>query len=114
MNKRLVIAVCCILLSLSSFAAKLSGVVTDAVDGKPLQGVLVVIKENSKIAETDESGKYEFDNVESGTYEVIFNLLTYKKVLQTVAIIGNKDVVVNIKMKGEANALKDVTVKAAR
>lgn len=114
MNKQLLLAACCILISLQSFAARLSGIVTDAANGTPLQGVLVVIKENNKTAETDEAGKYEFENVDNGTYEVIFNLLTYKKVLQTVTVISNKGVVLNIKMKSEGNALKDVTVNAAR
>lgn len=114
MNKKLLFVIVCMLCTLSSFAAKITGTVTDAANGAPLPGVLVVIKETNKVAETDDNGKYAFENVDNGTYEIIFNLLTYKKVLQTVSVLSNKDVVQDIKMKGEANALKDVTVKAAR
>src|SRR4051812_40820519 len=114
MNKKLLFAFVCILISLQSFAAKLSGTVTDVANGTPLSNVLVVIKENNRTAETDENGKYEFTNVDNGSYELIFNLLTYKKVLQSVSILNGKDAIVDVKMKGEVNALKDITVKAAR
>ncbi|WP_276133399.1 TonB-dependent receptor [Polluticoccus soli] len=114
MNKHLLFFLLFISLSMPAFAAKVSGVVTDASTGEPLQGVLVVIKELNRPVETDDSGRYEIDNVPGGTYEVLFNFLTYKQMLQTVSIINNKDVVLNIKLKPEGNTLKDVTVKAAR
>ncbi|RYD58176.1 MAG: TonB-dependent receptor [Sphingobacteriales bacterium] len=104
-----------ILISIFSFAAKISGTVNDATEKTPLEGVLVVVKELNKYAETDSAGVFVIDGVESGTYEVIFSLLTFKELHQTVSVLNNRDVNLSIALKGEGtNKLGDVTIRATR
>jgi outer membrane receptor protein involved in Fe transport len=106
----LVILLC---LSFQTFAGKISGRVTDAAGNEPLTGVVVVIKELNKGVQTDEDGNFEFNDIKKGTYEIVFSLVSYKKVLQTVTLL-NKDVVLDMSLKTEGNTLKDVTIKAAK
>ncbi|MBS1774430.1 MAG: TonB-dependent receptor [Bacteroidetes bacterium] len=102
-------------LSLQGFAAKITGTVLDAKDNSPIIGVVVIVKNTDKGAQTDVDGKFEINNIEDGTYEVLFSYIGYKKVLETVTVIKGKDVDLNIILKEEEKkTLKDVTVKATR
>lgn len=101
-----------ILLSFNSFAAKVFGVVRDEKN-EPLIGAVVVLKGLEKGTQTDVDGKYEFDNVEDGTYEIVFSMVTYKKVLKTITVLKGKDIELNVVLAEEGNKkLTDVTVKA--
>jgi outer membrane receptor protein involved in Fe transport len=111
MYKRYLFLVLILVSSFNVYAGKISGKVTDAANNEPLTGVLVVVRELNKVVETDDSGKYEFTGIDKGTYEIVFNYVTYKKNLQTVTLLS-KDVELNVSLKSETNTLKDVTVKA--
>lgn len=101
-----------ILLSFNSFAAKVFGVVRDEKN-EPLIGAVVVLKGAEKGTQTDVDGKYEFNNVEDGTYEIVFSMVTYKKVLKTITVLKDKDVELDAVLKEEGNnKLTEVTVKA--
>jgi outer membrane receptor protein involved in Fe transport len=107
---------CIFFASMAAYAGKITGVIIDEATNEPLTGVVVAIKSLGKGTQTDFEGKYEFENIESGTYEVVFSMLGYKNVLQTVSIINNKDIAVDGKLKPETarTTLSDVTVKASR
>jgi len=101
-----------ILVSFNSFAAKISGLVKDEKN-EPLIGAVVVLKGAEKGTQTDVDGKYEFNNVEDGTYEIVFSMVTYKKVLKTITVINGKDVELDAVLKEEGNnKLTEVTVKS--
>lgn len=103
-----------ILLSFNSFAAKVFGVVRDEKN-EPLIGAVVVLKGLEKGTQTDIDGKYEFDNVEDGTYEIVFSMVTYKKVLKTITVLKGKDVEMDAVLKEEGNnKLTEVTVKSTK
>lgn len=103
-----------ILLSFNSFAAKVFGVVRDEKN-EPLIGAVVVLKGLEKGTQTDIDGRYEFDNVEDGTYEIVFSMVTYKKVLKTITVLKGKDVELDAVLKEEGNnKLTEVTVKATK
>ena len=55
--------------------ASLSGVVSDADSGMVLPGVTVTLGSNS--ITTDENGYYEFDNMATGNYQIMFSVLNY-------------------------------------
>lgn len=105
------LACACVLVSINAFAAKITGVVIDEKK-EPLIGVVVILKNTDKGAQTDPDGKFEIAGVEDGTYEVLFTMLTYKKVLKTVTIIKDQDVALEIVMKEEGKNLSEVTVKS--
>lgn len=100
-----------ILVSINAFAAKISGTVTDEKK-EPLIGVVVIIKNTDKGAQTDADGKFEIANIEDGTYEIVFSMLTYKKVLKTITVFKGQDVTVDIVLKEEGKNLSEVTVKS--
>jgi Outer membrane receptor proteins, mostly Fe transport len=110
MRNKFILALLFLFISFQTFAAKISGVVIDA-DSTPVIGAVVAIKELGKGTQTDENGAFEFTGVESGTYELVFSMVAYKKMLQTVTVFNNKDIVVNVSLKSEANKLSDVVVR---
>lgn len=110
MRNKFILALLFLFISFQSFAAKISGIVLDA-DSTPVIGAVVAIKELGKGTQTDENGAFEFTGVESGTYELVFSMVSFKKMLQTVTVLNNKDAVVNVSLKSEANKLSDVTVR---
>ncbi|RYE22799.1 MAG: TonB-dependent receptor, partial [Sphingobacteriales bacterium] len=117
MYKQLPLFLFCLLIaSFTANAAKISGTLIDESNNEPMMGVVVAVKALGSGTQTDADGKYEFDNIESGTYEVVFSMMGFKNVLQTVTVLNNKDVVVDVKLKTETSrtTLSDVTVKASR
>jgi len=99
--------------SVVAFAAKVSGIVTDEKN-EPLIGAVVVLKGAEKGTQTDVDGKFEINGVEDGTYEVLFTMITYKKVLKTITITKGKDVELTVQLKEESASknLTEVTVKS--
>src|SRR5262245_33775177 len=62
-----------LLLPLHLFAqtgTTLSGRITQAENGQPLSGALVVIDELQRETRADDDGRYRFDNVPPGNYHV--------------------------------------------
>jgi outer membrane receptor protein involved in Fe transport len=96
------------------FAAKISGTVKDAADNSALSGVVINIKGTAKGAVTDLDGNYEFKDVADGEYVLVFSMMTYDKLEKTVTVKDNKDVIVDISLKGEKKELKSVNVAQSR
>lgn len=101
-------------ISLSSFAANITGTVKDAGDGSPLTGVIINIKNTSIATQTDADGNFEFTGLNDGKYELVFAFVTYKKYTAAVTIAGGADVVLDIKLKSENRELKGVSVSGNR
>jgi iron complex outermembrane receptor protein len=96
-------ATCTILLNLSlvlvflsffsvSVAAQstgtLRGTVTLGQSGKPIHNVLVTILQLRRTVNTDDSGKYEFQDVPAGRYDVLAHLDRVPDVVQSVNVSG--------------------------
>src|ERR1041384_6953618 len=54
--------------------ATLRGTVTLSDSGKPIHNVLVTILQLKRTVDTDENGKYEFQGVPPGRYDVVAHL----------------------------------------
>lgn len=81
----------CGLLATLSVAAQsaggtLQGTVTYATNGNPLHNVVVTITQLRRTAETDEQGKYTFDNLPAGSYSVLAHLEGFPDVAQKVTV----------------------------
>ncbi len=57
----------------------ISGQVLDQRTNETLVGVKVALKGTDKVAYTDFDGKYSFNNVKPGTYELTASYISYEK-----------------------------------
>lgn len=92
---------------------KLTGVVTDAESGKPIEGVAVVIQGTTLGANTNASGRYFIIQVPPGSYTVQARRLGYQSVNATnvqIAIDATREQ--NFKLNATNQTLTAITVQA--
>ena len=92
---------------------KLTGVVTDAESGKPIEGVAVIVQGTTLGSNTNAAGKYFIIQVPPGTYTVQARRLGYQSVSATnvqVTIDGTREQ--NFKLRASNQTLAAVTVQA--
>lgn len=92
---------------------KLTGVVTDAETGKPIEGVAVVVQGTTLGANTNSTGKFFIIQVPPGTYSVQARRLGFQSVTTAgvqVTIDGTREV--NFKLRASNQTLAAVTVQA--
>ncbi len=63
--------------------SSISGTVKDP-NGKPLQGVSVIIQKSERGTATDEHGNFSFKNLPPGFYTLELSLVSYSKLIQEV------------------------------
>ncbi len=104
----------CILLVFISFGVKaqqtysISGTVTDG-KGITLPGATVFITNSKYIQATDNGGKFSFNNITPGTYEVVVKLLGFEPDIQSVTI-REKSANLTARLKESVTALKGVNI----
>ena len=92
---------------------KLTGVVTDAETGKPVEGVAVVIQGTTLGSNTNASGRYFIIQVPPGTYSVQARRLGFQSVTATnVAISIDVTREQNFKLRSSNQTLAAITVQA--
>ncbi len=94
---------------------KLTGIVTDAESGKPVEGVAVVIQGTTLGANTNSAGRYFIIQVPPGTYTVQARRLGFQSVNATdvrIAIDVTREQ--NFKMKASNQTLQAITVQAEK
>lgn len=69
-----------------SAAGTLGGTITYAANGNPLHNVVVTVLQLRRTAETDEQGKYSFDNLPAGTYTVLAHTEGFPDVAQKITV----------------------------
>ncbi len=92
---------------------KLTGTVTDAETGKPIEGVAVVVQGTTLGQTTNSSGRYFIIQVPPGTYTVQARRLGYQSVSATnvtITIDGTREQ--NFKLRASNQTLAAVTVQA--
>jgi iron complex outermembrane receptor protein len=80
------------ILALPAFAqsgGSLEGTVTLGETGKPIHGITVTILQLRRSTITDDNGKYEFQNIPPGSYDVTAHLERAPDVLQRVTVSGS-------------------------
>ena len=88
------------------------GILTDTeMNDDPLPFANVLIKGTTKGTTSDFDGLYELDNIEPGTYTLVFSFLGYKTVELSVEVEAGKDVEVNVPMSAtEGVSLDEVII----
>ena len=78
----------------------ISGQVIDMNTGEALAGVEVVIKGTTLKAYTDFDGNFEVKNLQSGTYDLVVSMISYRKsLIEDLSSAG--DETLNIKLMEE-------------
>ena len=100
-------------LTISTFAhnaGSICGTVFDSQTGLPIIGANIQIKSSLIGTNSDLTGKYEFKNIQIGTYEVIFSSLGYKSAARNISIKENITDTLTVKLESSSVGLGEVTV----
>jgi hypothetical protein len=97
------------LLTFSAFAnaqtAMLQGTITESETGEPLMFATVVVKQNGIVktgTQIDFDGKYRFDSLAVGTYEVEVRYVGYpNKIISGVVLFPDRNLTLNVEMPQE-------------
>src|ERR1700752_2857773 len=90
-------------------SASLRGTVTLSDSGKPIHNPLVTILQLGRTFDTDENGKYEFQNVPPGRYDVVAHLDRVPDMVKSVSVSGETTLDFQIELIG---ATEQVTITA--
>lgn len=91
----------------------IKGIVKDAVSGRPLSYVNVVIWHTAVGAVSDSAGGFEISAVKPGSYRLQTSFVGYKPVVSAEFQVANKDVFVAVEMEEARENLGEVQVVAS-
>lgn len=108
---------CCILLSIATFAQQptqtIKGYVYDQSSNEPLPFVVITILNTQTSTTTDESGHFEFKNINIGRYNIQSFMTGYEPyILKEIQVSSAKEVFINMPMKESVTTLSEVEIKA--
>jgi len=107
-----------IILSVNIFAGvtgKIAGKVTEAQSGEPLIGINIIIEGTTQGAATGLDGTYIINNVDPGTYNLVFSGVGYqKKIITNVTVSSDFTTNINVELSSEAIGLETVVVEATK
>lgn len=94
-------------------AASLGGLIKDAISNEPLPYATVALDGTSVAVSSDEAGKFLFDDIQAGTYNVSVRLVGYQsKKLFNVLVNGTRRLSLEISMEPDRKVLGEVTINA--
>jgi outer membrane receptor protein involved in Fe transport len=94
---------------------KIAGKVTDTESGEPLIGINVIIEGTTQGAATGLDGSYIINNVEPGTYNMVFSGVGYqKKIVTDVRVSSDFTTNIDIDLSSETIGLETITVVAPK
>jgi CarboxypepD_reg-like domain/TonB-dependent Receptor Plug Domain len=98
----------------SGFSQQISikGFVTDKVDGEPLVGATVILKNSNYALNTDVLGTFHFRGITKGRYTLVVSLLSYKEYQQELFVSENKEL--KILLQPTSINLAEVTVSPTK
>jgi len=107
-----ILIICFSIVCTAQQTGSLTGALSDKeTGGQPLPFANVIIKGTSKGTTSDFDGLYTIDNLEPGTYTVVFSFIGYETVeVPNVKIEANKPTEVNTSLGSSAAALEEVIV----
>lgn len=100
------------LFSQATFAAQITGLVSDADTQEELIGAIVYIESLQASTITGLNGTYLLRNIPKGTYKVWVSYIGYKDIEQIIVIEDDKTYIVNFSMQRDALRINEVTVTA--
>lgn len=93
----------------------ITGTVIEESTGKPLPGVLVIVKGTKLATQTDAEGKFYFRKMPAGKYELEFSLFSFStKVISDVEVIDKEATVLNVSMAELNGVLDEVVIKTVK
>ncbi len=105
-------ALCCLSTGLYAQTGSIRGTVTLATSGDPLHHARVLLLPTGKSVDTDDFGKYEFNNIPVGKYEIVAHMMALTDTRQKVEVASGASVTADFKMS--LGALKqELTVTAS-
>ena len=105
----------CLLFTLGNVFSQNKGTITGTVSdielgNEPLLFANVQLKNTSEITQTNFHGNFEFTNIESGNYTLIFSFLGYETIEIPVHVTTNEIIRVNGELKTKTLILDDISV----
>ncbi|MFD0990281.1 TonB-dependent receptor domain-containing protein [Mariniflexile jejuense] len=98
-------------ISYSQSTGSVVGKLTDKeYDNEPLAFANVLIKGTTKGTTSDIDGLYSIENLEAGSYTVIFSFVGYETQEIKVTVVANKVTTVNVPMGASAASLAEVVI----
>lgn len=95
-------------------AGNICGTVTDARNGLPIIGVNIQIEKSLIGTITDLNGRFEFKNIQIGTYKLIFSSIGYQSVTSTIEVKENITDTLKISLSESVIGLNEVTIHGTR
>lgn len=117
---RIASCLCCLLLLAAPAFGQLAtilGVVTDAGDGQPLQGVNVALRSTSgelSGTATQEGGQYVLSRIQPGDYVLAITFIGYSDYRDTLAIGFGDRLTINVRLESDTEELDGVVVESDR
>jgi hypothetical protein len=102
------------LLTTNCFGADLSGHIRDGSSGELLPSVVVSLTGTDLGAITNNDGYYFVGEIPPGAYQVDFSALGYEAKQQSILVIGDTEITVNLSLPPSPISLNEVKVTAQR
>ncbi len=100
--------------ALAQTGGLITGTVTDALNGRPLSGVVVSVAGGQRGATTDASGRYTIRDVRPGSYRITARAVGFQPISRdSVLVVSGRTVVVDFQLAADAVALPGVAVEAS-
>ncbi len=109
-----------LILTLLSFAlyghnsGNIIGTVKDSTTTAPLIGVTVQVKNTLLATVTDLTGRFEFRNIQIGTYELVFSYVGYRSMEATAEVKENETLHISVDLAESVIGLSEITIQATR
>ncbi|WP_419167846.1 carboxypeptidase regulatory-like domain-containing protein [Candidatus Palauibacter sp.] len=100
--------------SLFHVPGRIVGRVVDRRSGRPVQAVTVTLMDEDQQRVTDGNGRYTFDEIDPGVYQVAVEHLAYENVDQVVELPSDRTLQVNFELSVDPIELAPLVVTAVR
>jgi hypothetical protein len=92
----------------------ITGTVTDALNGRPLSGVVISIQSGQRGSTTDAEGRYAIRDLRPGVYQVTARAVGFQPVSRdSVVVVSGRTVVLDFQLAADAVALPGVAIEAS-
>ncbi|OGC95982.1 MAG: hypothetical protein A2W25_09570 [candidate division Zixibacteria bacterium RBG_16_53_22] len=98
----------------NSYAAELTGTVTDSKTGMPLPGANVFIEKTKLGAASGPDGGFSIDNVPPGEYEIKVHLMGYEQISRNMIVVEDSTIRIDVALAQSPWELDEVVVTATR
>jgi len=93
----------------------ITGTVIEEATGKPLPGVLVIVKGTKLATQTDAEGKFYFRKMPAGKYALEFSMFSFStKIISDVEVVDKEATVLNVSLAELNGVLDEVVIKTVK